>query len=79
MIQAHSIYCALYFCYYDVSSTSGTRSWRRGPLLYSPTFDGRHQEEAGGWEVLMAGFLLLLVDPLLGHCGLVASPPNAKS
>ena len=53
MIQAHSIYCALYFCYYDVSSTSGTRSRRRGLPLYSPTFDGRHQGEAGGWEVLM--------------------------
>ena len=74
MIQAHSIFCALDFYYYYVCSTSGTRSWRWGPLLYSPAF-----EEAGGWEVLMARFLLLPVSSLLGHCGLVASPPNARS
>ena len=75
MIQAHCIYCVLYFYYYYISSTSdhqallGPRGW--GPLLY-PTIIC-HQEQSDLWNVLaLKTYSLFLMDSY--HTSYLARP-----
>ena len=54
MIQAHYIYCALYFCYYCISSASDYRALDlrgRGPLCEGSSVGRQHEQKLGGGDV----------------------------